>query len=81
LIDFVMLPNHSSSFIKFKNQIRIVPSSPYTVIALDGDSGSLVVKRTGNEAVGLLNAAAIDGSYAYANHIGRVAQLLNIALM
>jgi hypothetical protein len=81
LIDFVMLPNHSSSFIKFKNQIRIVPSSPYTVIALDGDSGSLVVKRTGNEAVGMLNAAAIDGSYAYANHIGRVTQLLNIALM
>ncbi len=81
LIDFIMLPSHSPRFIKFKDQMRIVPRPPYPLIAKGGDSGSLVVKRTGHEAVGLLHSAAPDGSYAYANHINQVLKLLQITLM
>jgi hypothetical protein len=59
LIDFIMLPNHSQTFIKFKDQMRIVPRAPYAAIAQGGDSGSLVVKKTGHEALG---AAARGGA-------------------
>lgn len=82
LIDFIMLPDNSSSYVQFRDQMRIVPAGPAgSVIAAAGDSGSLVVKKGGREAVGLLHSAAIDGSYAYANHIDKILSQLNIALL
>jgi hypothetical protein len=82
LIDFIMLPNNSNSYIQFRNQMRIIPRSPdYTAIAKEGDSGSLVVKKNEHEATGLLHSAAIDGSYAYASHIDKVLSQLRIALL
>ena len=82
LIDFIMLPDNSTSYVKFRNQMRIVPTGPAgSVIASGGDSGSLVVKKAGQAAVGLLHSAAIDGSYAYANHIDKVLSLLGVVLL
>jgi hypothetical protein len=82
LIDFMMLPDHSLSYIQFRDQMRIVPLAPaFASIAKDGDSGSLVVKKGGNEAVGLLHSTAIDGSYAYASHIDTVLSQLRVALL
>lgn len=82
LIDFIMLPDNSSSYVKFRNQMRIVPTGPAGgVIAAGGDSGSLVVKKDGRQAVGLLHSAALDGSYAYANHIDKVLGQLGIVLL
>ncbi|MGD0013827.1 MAG: hypothetical protein ABSD56_05315 [Bryobacteraceae bacterium] len=82
LIDFIMLPGKSSSYVKFRDQMRIVPAGPAgSVIAASGDSGSLVVKKGGHEAVGLLHSAAIDGSYAYASHVDKVLSQLKIGLL
>lgn len=81
LIDFVMLPHNSPNFIRFKNQMRLAPRPPYAVIARDGDSGSLAVKKGTGVVLGLLHAAAIDGSYAYANHIAEVMTRLKVALV
>ncbi len=66
---------------KFVNQMRIdrIPAYPY--FGIGGDSGSLIVNKETNEAVGLFFAAPEDGSYGYANHITNVINELEIQLL
>lgn len=74
-------PNDFSRVALFHNQIRVAPSFPsYVFIGLNGDSGSLVVKRDSLKAVGLFFACASTGSYGYANNISEVLSLLQIEL-
>lgn len=65
---------------RFVRQIRIRPTGQMTVFAQAGDSGALVVSRDGNHAIGLLFACPDNGSYAYANPIERVLELLDAEL-
>jgi hypothetical protein len=66
---------------RFVSQIRIVPTADMSLFAQDGDSGSLIVDRLSQVAVGLLFACPLNGSYAYANQIGDVLSALQIRLM
>lgn len=84
LIDCDVFPPNSTTFARFKNQLRIVPASGSAVVAKLGDSGSLVVRRDEDDvvtAVGLLFAAAPDGSFAYANHWDDIQAELKIAIL
>lgn len=65
----------------FEEQIRIEPSGPCRCFAQGGDSGSLIVDRSSNKAIGLYFAGAQDGSYGLASHIEDVAQDLEIELI
>ena len=66
---------------RFRNQIKIQTISPYTEFGNSGDSGSLVVAKTTNKAVGLCFAGHDDGSYGLANPIGTVLRILKIKLV
>jgi hypothetical protein len=77
----VIVPGAGSRFARFENQMRIVPAAGFPKIAEEGDSGSIVVDKLGGKGVGLLFAAAKDGSYAYANHLDDVLSALGIKLL
>jgi hypothetical protein len=64
----------------FRGQFRILKASSEPFFALNGDSGSLIVDRFSQNAVGLLFASAPDGSYGVANYIGDVLTALDITL-
>ena len=76
-----MDPNNPDAVGLFQNQMRIVPTSPFPAIGLGGDSGSLVVKLSTAEAVGLYFANPYTGEYGYANHIADVIADLQIELL
>lgn len=65
---------------RFVDQIRIEPRQGGFRFAQAGDSGALVVTKPGNRAVGLLFACPDDSSFAYANPIGPVLDMLEIDL-
>ncbi len=65
---------------RFVDQIRIRARVTNTRFAIRGDSGALVVAKADRRAVGLLFACPDDGSYAYANPLGAVLDLLDIRL-
>ncbi|HEX2204216.1 MAG TPA: hypothetical protein VHG91_12990 [Longimicrobium sp.] len=73
--------NDPSVVALFTNQLRIEARPPYPAFALGGDSGSLVVHGTRNEAVGLSFAGPPGGSYGVANPIAGVLSELEIALL
>jgi hypothetical protein len=62
----------------FKNQIIIVGLND-TVFSQPGDSGSLIIERESQQAVGLLFAGS--SSHTVANHIEDVLQALNVTLV
>jgi hypothetical protein len=66
---------------KFGDQIRIERSLPYTSFGEGGDSGSLVVARGSNKAIGLYFAGPDSGSYGVANPIADVLKELEIGLL
>jgi hypothetical protein len=72
--------NHPTRVARFVDQIRIVPRSRARAFARAGDSGAVVLTRSGNRAVGLLFACADDASFAYASPIGVVLDALNVDL-
>jgi len=65
----------------FEDQIRIQRIPPYPSFGLGGDSGSLVVEKGHQSAVGLYFAGPGDGSYGVANHIEDVVRELEIELL
>jgi len=83
LIDAIvgMDPDDPSKVGLFQNQMRLVPTAPFTAIGLGGDSGSLVVNKSTSEAVGLYFANPSTGEYGYANHIADVLADLEIQLL
>jgi len=66
---------------QFVDQIRLRPRVGQLVFAQPGDSGALVLTKTGNQAVGLLFACPDNGSFAYANPIQAVLDALEIDLL
>lgn len=67
---------YESGNFTFENQIIIVgDNGPFSAA---GDSGSLILERQTNNAVGLLFAGS--SSHTIANHIGDVLQALNVTL-
>ena len=79
----VLVPLSTSdpaTFARFIDQIRIRPWRGTSRFAQQGDSGALVVSKLDGKAVGLLFACPDDGSYAYANPIQRVQELLQVQL-
>jgi hypothetical protein len=73
--------NDASAVALFHNQIRLAPTPPYTAIGLGGDSGSLVVDASSQNAVGLYFANPQSGEYGYANPIAEVLSGLEIELL
>ncbi|HYN89200.1 MAG TPA: hypothetical protein VER55_11745 [Ardenticatenaceae bacterium] len=73
--------NNSSVVACFENQIRIQPISPFKAIGVGGDSGSLVVEKGSQSAVGLYFANPMDGSYGVVNSIEDVLSELEIQLL
>ncbi|MCA9017096.1 MAG: hypothetical protein KDA77_17320 [Planctomycetaceae bacterium] len=71
--------NDTSAVAKFENQFRIV-SEDSRPIGLGGDSGSLIVHRTQDKAVGLYFAGPDSGEYGVANPIDFVLQDLEISI-
>lgn len=71
-------PNNPGLTGRFEDQIRIdaTPDSP--VIGLGGDSGSMIMDRDSQRAIGLYFAGPADGSYGIANHISDVLAQLEI---
>jgi hypothetical protein len=65
----------------FQGQMRIEAIAPYPAIGLGGDSGSLVVRKEGTEAVGLYFAGPPSGTYGVANHIADVLTELEVQLL
>ena len=82
-IDALVGMDHSDPTViaLFENQMRIERTAPFSVIGLGGDSGSLVVTRTGRRAVGLYFAGPDSGVYGLASHIDEVLNLLQITLI
>lgn len=66
---------------RFENQLRIVRQHPFPEFALGGDSGSLVVHRERQEAVGLYFAGPDSGSYGIASPIRDVLAALKIEIL
>ncbi len=66
---------------KFTGQIRIEATIPYQAIGLGGDSGSLVVERHSQKAVGLYFAGPQSGTYGIANPIEDVLSQLGVELL
>jgi hypothetical protein len=64
----------------FQNQLRIERVSPYLHFGLGGDSGSLVVRKTSQKAVGLYFAGPESGVYGVANRLDDVLAELEIEL-
>lgn len=65
----------------FSNQIRIIASEPFPAIGLGGDSGSLIVHHTAQDAVGLYFAGPPNGEYGLANPIANVLSELEIEIV
>lgn len=65
----------------FEDQLRIQAQSPYPAFGLGGDSGSLVVTKHDDKAVGLYFAGPASGTYGIANHIDDVLKELEIRLL
>jgi hypothetical protein len=65
----------------FQAQMRIEAIAPYPAFGLGGDSGSLVVRKEGTEAVGLYFAGPLSGNYGVANHIADVVTELEVQLL
>jgi hypothetical protein len=65
----------------FHDQIRIERTDPFTHFALPGDSGSLVVSKDRQTAVGLFFACPASGSYGVANPIDAVVNEMQIELI
>ena len=73
--------NDPSKWALFTNQIRITRTPNYPAFALAGDSGSLVVDRDSQSAIGLFFACPPDGSYGIANRLSDVLQSLEVQLL
>lgn len=65
----------------FADQMRIERVSPFSAFGLGGDSGSLIVERSNQNAVGLYFAGPDSGEYGIANHIDDVLSELEIELL
>jgi hypothetical protein len=65
----------------FQDQMRIERRPPHTAFGLGGDSGSLVVKKSSRQAVGLYFAGPPGGEYGVANHIADVLAEMQIELL
>ncbi len=57
---------------RFTNQFRVVPAAGMSLFAQSGDSGSLIVERKSQAAVGLLFACPRDNTFAYGSPIAAV---------
>lgn len=73
--------NDPTKWALFTNQIRIARTPGYPAFALPGDSGSLVVDRDSQSAIGLFFACPSDGSYGIANRLSDVLQSLEVQLL
>lgn len=73
-----MGPNVSAVF---EDQIRIEAAPPYQAFGLGGDSGSLVVSRGAQTAIGLYFAGPPSGYYGLANKIEDVISEMEINLV
>ena len=80
--DAIVGMDHQDPSIKavFHSQLRIEAKAPFLVIGLGGDSGSLVIQKSGQKAVGLYFAGPPNGIYGIANQIGDVLNELEISL-
>jgi hypothetical protein len=65
----------------FQGQMRVEAIAPYPAFGLGGDSGSLVVRKEGTEAVGLYFAGPPSGTYGVANHLADVLTELEVQLL
>lgn len=65
----------------FEDQLRIRVTPPYSAIGLGGDSGSMVVQRKRQNAVGLYCAGPPRGDYGIANPIEDVLNEMEIQLL
>lgn len=66
---------------QFVDQIRVTPHAGTARFAQVGDSGALLLTKSGNRAVGLIFACPDDASFAYANPIGAVLDALEVDLV
>jgi hypothetical protein len=73
-----MSPNNPDRAALFEDQILIRPRQIDGVFGLGGDSGSLVVAKVSNRAVGLYFAGPESGVYGIANHISEVLDELGL---
>lgn len=77
----VGMDHHDPSVVAlFRGQIRIERTAPFATFGLGGDSGSLVMRRDTQEAVGLYFAGPPSGTYGIANPIDDVLHELEISL-
>lgn len=81
-VDAIVGMDHENPSVKgvFVNQLRIEVRPPSTAIGLGGDSGSLVVTRSGRRAVALYFAGPASGAYGLASPIAAVLEALAITL-
>lgn len=63
----------------FTNQIRVAPIPPFTDMSDGGDSGSVYVKASTSQVIGLHHAGDAPGPAAFGNQIGPVLALMNIS--
>lgn len=70
-----------SRLTQFVDQIRIRPRPGVFVFAQPGDSGALVLTKSGNRAIGLLFACPDNGSFAYASPMAAILDQLDIDLL
>ncbi len=73
--------NNPNIVAKFEDQFRIDRLSTAPYFALGGDSGSLIVSKGDNKAVGLYFAGPDSGTYGIANQIDVVLSQLQIELL
>lgn len=76
-IDTDVTVGYETGNFTFQEQIIIVGTAKQTFSAA-GDSGSLILQRSTNKAVGLLFAGS--SSHTIANHIGEVLKSLKVTL-
>jgi len=73
--------NNPNVIAKFEDQFRIDRLATAPHFALGGDSGSLIVSKGDNKAVGLYFAGPASGTYGIANQIEVVLDQLQIKLL
>ena len=76
-----MSPSEPNIIARFHGQIRVIASQAGQVFGLGGDSGSLVVRKDTNSAVGLYFAGPESGVYGIANPVEDVLNVLQLEII
>jgi len=79
VVTSITFPVNRNDNNNFTNQIRVAPIPPFTDMSNGGDSGSVYVKASTNQIIGLHHAGDAPGPAAFGNQIGPVLSLMNIS--